>query len=169
VTRDSFRGLVNAAKRGNVEAQCEFAARLATGEGAEKDLAAAAQWYAKAVAKNHPEALYNLGLMHILGEVGKPAVKKGMAMLKRAAKLDSWDAHWYLAHVFMDGLHGEPRDLDKAAYYSVLAMSPQFGNAADALAHRLQQHDGITAPILARALLKVAAESRRRRRKHHAA
>jgi TPR repeat protein len=169
MTRNSFRSLVNAAKRGNVDAQYQLAAMLATGDRIEKDVAAAAHWYAKAAARNHPEALYNLGLMHILGEIGRPAVKKGMALIKRAAKLDSWDAHWYLAHVFMDGGHGQPRDLDKAAYYSVLAMSPQFGNAADALAHRLQQRDGITAPILARALLKFVAESRRRRRKHHAA
>jgi TPR repeat protein len=164
VTRDPNRSLVNAAKRGNVDAQYQLAAMLATGDGIEKDVAAAAQWYAKAAAENHPEALYNLGLMHILGEIGKPAVKKGMAMLKRAAKLDSWDAHWYLAQVFMVGLHGEPRDLDKAAYYSVLAMRPQYGNAVDALAHRMQAQDGITAPILARALLKIATKSRKRRR-----
>lgn len=169
MTRKFIRNLVNAAKRGNVDAQYQLAAMLATGDGAEKDLAAAAHWYEKAAAKKHPEALYNLGLMYILGEIGRPAVKKGMAMVKQAAGLGSWDAHWYLGHVFMDGGYGQPQDLDKAAYHSVLALSPQFSNAADALAHRLQQRDGITAPILARALLKFAAESRRARRKHHAA
>lgn len=163
MTRDPNRSLINAAKRGNVEAQHQLAAMLATGDGIEKDVAAAAQWYARAAAKNHPEALYNLGLMHILGEIGKPAAKKGMAMLKRAAKLDSWDAHWYLAHVFMVGLHGEPRDLDKAAYHSVLSLRPENKkNAPLALADRLQKPDGITAPILARALVKIAAESRKR-------
>ena len=84
--------------------------------------------------------------------------------MKRAATLDLWEAHWYLAHVFMDGLHGEPRDLDKAAYHSVLALAPQYRNAADALAHRMQVQDGITAPILARALRKFAADPRKRRR-----
>jgi Sel1 repeat len=161
----SFRSLVTAAKRGAVEAQCQLAAMLATGDGAEKDLAAAAQWYAKAAAKNHPEALYNLGIMHILGETGRPAVKKGMSMIKRAAELDLWDAHWYLAHVFMDGLYGQPRDLDKAAYYSVLSLGPHYKmNAPAALAHRMQVQDGITAPILARVLLKIAAKSRKRSR-----
>jgi len=43
------------------------------------------------------------------------------------------------------------RELDKAACYSVLALSPQFSNAVEVLAHRMQQRDGITAPILARA------------------
>ena len=86
-------------------------------------------------------------------------------MIKRAAKLDLWDAHWYLAHVFMDGLYGQPRDLDKAAYYSVLSLRPRYKtNAPAALAHRMQEQDGITAPILARALLKIAAEARKRRR-----
>ena len=161
----SLIGWIKAAKRGSVHAQYQLAAMLASGDGAEKDLAAAAQWYAKAAAKNHPEALYNLGLMYILGEIGKPAVKKGMAMLKRAAKLDSWDAHWYLAHVFMVGLHGEPRDLDKAAYYSVLCLKPEYKtNAPLALAHRMLERDGITAPILARALVKIAAEERKRSR-----
>jgi TPR repeat protein len=159
----SLIGWIKAAKRGSVHAQYQLAAMLASGDGAEKDLAAAAQWYAKAAAKNHPEALYNLGLMYILGEIGKPAVKKGMAMLKRAAKLDSWDAHWYLAHVFMVGLHGETRDLDKAAYYSVLSLRPKYmTNAPLALADRMQKPDGITAPILARALIKIAAEARKR-------
>jgi TPR repeat protein len=161
----AFRGLVNAAKRGNVEAQCQLAAMLATGDGAEKDLAAAAHWYAKAAARNHPNALYNLGLMHILGETGRRGVKKGMAMIKRAADLDFWDAHWYLAQVFMDGLDGEPRDLDKAAYYSVLSLRPRYKtNAPLALANRMQKPDGITAPILARALLKIAAEASKRSR-----
>ena len=157
-------GWIKAAKRGSVHAQYQLAAMLASGDGAEKDLAAAAQWYAKAAAKNHPEALYNLGIMHILGEIGRPAVKKGMAMVKRAAELGSWDAHWYLAQVYMGGLDGQPKDLDKAAYYSVLSLRSEYGNAADALAHRLQQPDGITASILARALLKFAAESRKRSR-----
>jgi uncharacterized protein len=163
VTRKSFRSLINAAKRGNVEAQCEVAATLATGDGAEKDLVAAAHWYGKAAAKNHPESLYNLAIMHILGETGRPAIKKGMAMMKRAADLDLWEAHWYLAHVFMDGLCGQPRDLDKAAYYSVLALGPFYRtNATTALAARMQRPDGITAPILARALLKIATEARKR-------
>ncbi len=160
--RKSFRSLVNAAKRGNVEAQCQLAQVLATGDGVEKNLPAAAQWYAKAAAKNDPWALYSLGIMYILGETGRPAVKKGMSMIKRAAELDLWEAHWYLAHVFMDGLHGQPRDLDKAAYYSVLALGPFYRtNATAALAHRMQQQEGITAPILARALLKIAAEARK--------
>lgn len=161
----SLIGWIKAAKRGSVHAQYQLAAMLASGDGAEKDLAAAAQWYAKAAAKNHPEALYNRGIMHILGEIGRPAVKKGMLMIKRAADLDLWDAHWYLAHVFMNGLYGQPRDLDKAAYYSVLSLGPQYKtNATAALAHRMQEQDGITAPILARALLKIAAESRKLRR-----
>jgi len=165
VTRKSFRSLVDAAKRGNVDAQYQLAAMLATGDGIEKDVVAAGQWYAKAAAKNHPEALYNLGLMHILGEICRPALKKGMAMLKRPAKLDSWDAHWYLAQVFMVGLHGEPRNLDKAAYYSVLSLRPKYmTNAPLALADRMQKPDGITAPILARALVKIAAEARKRSR-----
>lgn len=161
----SLIGWIKAAKRGSVHAQYQLAAMLASGDGAEKDLGAAAQWYAKAATKNHPEALYNLGIMHILGETGRPAIKKGMAMIKRAAELGSWDAHWYLAHVFMDGLHGQPRDLDKAAYYSVLSLEPKYKtNATAALAHRMQEQDGITAPILARALLKIAAETRKRQR-----
>ncbi len=164
MTYKSFRSLVSAAQRGNVEAQCELAATFATGDGAEKDLAMAAHLYGKAAAKNHPGSLYNLAIMHILGETGRPAIKKGMAMMKRAADLDLWEAHWYLAHVFMDGLYGQPRDLDKAAYYSVLAMRPQYGNAVDALAHRMQAQDGITAPILTRALLTFAADSRKRSR-----
>jgi hypothetical protein len=153
----SLRSLIAAAKRGAVEAQCQLAAMLATGDGADKDLAAAAQWYAKAAAKKHPEALYNLGVMHVLGETGRPAAKKGMALIKRAAELGSWDAQWYLAHVFMDGLHGQPKDLDKAAYYSVLSLRVQYMNSATALAHRLQRRDGIKAPHIARALLKMAA------------
>jgi TPR repeat protein len=43
VTRDPNRSLINAAKRGNADAQYQLAAMLATGDGMERDLTAAAQ------------------------------------------------------------------------------------------------------------------------------
>ncbi|WP_119303570.1 hypothetical protein [Dongia deserti] len=72
---------------------------------------------------------------------------------------------WLLAHIYMVGLYGQPRDLEKAAYYNVLSLGPRYGHIAAVLAHRMQTRNGITAPILARALLKVAAESRGRSRR----
>jgi TPR repeat protein len=99
----TFRALVKAARDGSPEAQYHLAAYLATGDGCEKDVMAAADWYAKAAAQRHPEALYNLGLMHLLGEIGKKAPRKGFALIKQGADLGSWDAHWFLWQVYAGG------------------------------------------------------------------
>lgn len=88
----AFRALTKTAREGSAEAQYHLAAYLATGDGCEKDVMAAADWYGKAAAQRHPEALYNLGLMHLLGEIGKKAPRKGFALIKQGAEFGSWDA-----------------------------------------------------------------------------
>lgn len=111
----AFRSLVSAAKRGNIEAQYQLAAMLATGDGAEKDLAAAANWYGKAAAKEHPEALYNLGIMHVLGETGRPAVKKGMSMSSApptsacGTRTGIWHTSSWMAYTGKRGIWTRPR------------------------------------------------------------
>ena len=156
----SFRALEKAAREGLPEAQYRLAACLATGEECEKDTMAAADWYAKAAAQRHPEALYNLGLMHLLGEIGKKAPRKGFALIKQGAKFGSWDAHWFLGQVYADGLHGEARNDDRAAYHLLYCVGFRHGNAVNALAQRLKMRNGITPDALARAYLKLTLPRR---------
>ncbi len=58
-------------------------AHLASGEGVECDLKRAVFWYRKAAAQKEPEAIHNLGLMHVTD------FRRGMKMLERAAEIRS--------------------------------------------------------------------------------
>lgn len=156
----SFRALEKAARDGSPEAQYHLAAYLATGEGCEKDVMAAADWYAKAAAQRQPEALYNLGLMHLLGEIGKKAPRKGFALIRQGAEFGSWDAHWFLWQVYAGGLHGQAKSNDKAAYHLLACVGFRYGNAVNALARQLKKRDGIKPDALARAFLKLALPRR---------
>lgn len=156
----SFRALANAARDGSPEAQYQLAAHLATGDGCEKDVLAAADCYAKAAAQRHPEAFYNLGLMYLLGEVGRKAPRKGFALIRQGADLGSWDAHWFLWQVYAAGLHGQTKNNDKAAYHLLACVGFRHGDAVSALAEQLKARDGIKPEALARAFLKLASPTR---------
>lgn len=93
------RDLMNAANKGIADAQYQLAAMLATGDLGRKDIINAAKWYEKAATQGHPEAAYNLGLIYLLGELGRKNKRKGMALLKQAARLESWDAKRFLAEM----------------------------------------------------------------------
>ena len=151
----TLRKLNNAAASGNPDAQYQLAAMLATGDGCEKDTAAAADWYGKAAAQGHTEAMYNLGLMHLLEELPKSRKDRGQALLEKAAEAGSWDAQWFLAEAFTVGAHGLTKTPKKAAYYAVLALDCRYRNAMLALGTRLQERS-IPASALAEALVQVS-------------
>jgi TPR repeat protein len=128
------RKLMNAANKGIADAQYQLAAMLATGDLGKKDIAKAAEWYAKAAAEGHPEATHHIGLIHLLGELGQSKKRKGTSLLKLAAELGSWDAQWFLAEMYRKGLFGATSDIHKAFYYLILAMRAKYPQALLAMA-----------------------------------
>lgn len=99
-----------AAERGNAFAQCELAARYATGEFGAADLAAAAGWYAKAAAQDMPQAQYEIGSMYLQGEGVAKDQALGRKWLEAAAANGMEHAMEVIAAFHELGLHGFPRD-----------------------------------------------------------
>ena len=61
-------GPAAAAARGDAQAQFDLGAAYQSGDGAPKDLAAAAHWLRKAADQGHEQAQISLGLMHLTGQ-----------------------------------------------------------------------------------------------------
>src|SRR5262249_46326947 len=127
---ERLRAMERAAKRGSALAQLNLAARLATGDEAERDLKRAVFWYRKAAAQKEPEAIYNLGLMQMFGEGLRADVPRGLRMLERAARLGSPDAQQLLGEVLVAGLYGLKRDPERAAYYYLRSLADGYPRAA---------------------------------------
>ena len=104
-----LRAVKRVAQRGDSFAQRNLGAHLASGEGVECDLKRAVFWYREAAARKEPEAVYNLGLMHVAD------VRRGVKMLERAAELGSPDAQQFLGDVLVAGLYGPKSDPKRAA------------------------------------------------------
>ena len=99
------------------------AARYATGDGVNKNEARARIWYARAAKAGDVTALYDLGMMLILGEGGPVDEPGGQAMLLDAANQGDPEAQKVLTYAFTDGLYGFPVEPPKANHWRRLAES----------------------------------------------
>jgi hypothetical protein len=153
-----LRALERRAKRGDVFAQLNLAASLASGREVEPDFKRAVFWYRKAAAQEEPEAIYNLGLMQMFGEGLHADVGRGLRTLERAARLGSADAQQFLGEVLVRGAYGTKRDPERAAYYYVRSLADGYPRAAMLLASSLEGRGKIGRSQLVNALNRVAAE-----------
>jgi hypothetical protein len=147
-----------AAQHGDALSQLNLAARLATGDGVERDFKRAVFWYRKAAVQKEPEAIYNLGLMQMFGEGLKADIERGIRMLERAARLGSPDAQQLLGDVLVRGAWGTRRDPERAAYYYLRSLADGHARAAMLLAAALEGRGKIGRVQLINALNRVAAE-----------
>jgi len=99
------------AAEGDQNAQIELAQRLATGDGVEKDVDRAFDWYSKAAASGSPDAAYHLGLMYVFGEGVAANCQRAVELFQYAARLGSDDAHFILADAYVEGKLGLPIDV----------------------------------------------------------
>jgi TPR repeat protein len=151
--------VTKAAENGDANAQYQLAAILASGDGLEKDTEKAAYWYRKAAAKKHPEAMYNLGLMYLLGETKRGTREKGHACVQEAADLGSWDANWFLGQAYLKGGYGLKKDEARAALYLTHALGCKYANAALALGLALKSSGDPKPYALPDAFIHVAARA----------
>ncbi len=147
-----------AAKRGNAFAQYNLAAHLASGDEVERDFKRAIFWYRKAAAQKEPEAIYNLGVMQILGEGFNADIARSLRTLERAARLGSPDAQQLLGEVLARGAYGTKRDPERAAYYYLRSLMGGYPRSALLLADALEGRSKIGRAQLINALTRVAAE-----------
>lgn len=153
----SLRKLENAARRGNVQAQYQLAALLASGDTIEQDLAGALRWYEKAAKKKHPEALYNLGLMYLLGEAVEKNVQHAVDLLETAANHGSRDGQELYADILLTGRFGIRRDPRRAAYFYLRSFKEGNDRAGLSLAIAIMEKR-LSTTDLSKALLQLAAE-----------
>lgn len=111
-----FREELALGKQGNSEAQYRTSRHYSFGEGIEVDHYAAVEWLKKAAGQSHPDALYELGRMQM---VGFAAIKldrtAALENLRKAAEQDHLGAIKTLALMYEFGHFEQPRDLVKSA------------------------------------------------------
>lgn len=91
------------AERGNLDAQHELGALLATGRGADRNPAEAAQWLLRAAVRGHDSAQYWLGNLYMRG-AGLPRDFGRMAMWwRKAARQGNISARYAIAAAYRDG------------------------------------------------------------------
>ncbi len=105
------RWFAAAAAEGNVQAMFALGTDKLQGRGVPKDVAGAADLFRQAAAKNHPAALYNLGMLDL--QSTPPDFKAAADYFGRAAELGLPDAAYALALLYRNG-RGVTRD-DKVA------------------------------------------------------
>jgi len=96
----------------------ELGARYATGDGVEKDDAAAVRWYRRGARRGDPLCQYDLGFMILLGEGTEQDPEDAVRWLERAAEGGHRHAARLLSELFASGKHGVRADQDEAARWN---------------------------------------------------
>jgi TPR repeat protein len=150
--------LIEEARRGNAEAQYQLAAIYATGDGIDLDLSKAFEWYSKAGLQKHPEALYNLGWMHLRGEATQRDAARGISYMAEAVAAGSKDAPELLGDAYSKGLFDLDQDPILACCYYTKAVVAGNSRAMLSLAIALDTNM-VSSNALIEALLRLAAEA----------
>ena len=113
--------LESKAAAGDLEAKMKLAERYYKGEGVEKNLAKAADWYTQLAEEEYAHAQLALGLMYIKGEGVDKNDAKAVEWLKRAASQRLASAQYLLGVAYEEG-HGVDADLTTAyMWYEIAA------------------------------------------------
>jgi TPR repeat protein len=76
-----------AASRGATDSQFFMGQAYRQGDGVPKDSEASLTWYARAAAKNHPEALYDLALHYLEDKTNRASLQTAHEYMLRAARM----------------------------------------------------------------------------------
>ncbi len=91
------------AEAGDPEYQCIVANCLLYGNGVEKSIQKAIEWYTKAVDQGNVSAMNSLAFIYSKGEDIKKDPKKAAELYLKAATLGNSDAQWSIALCYKDG------------------------------------------------------------------
>ena len=105
---EELEAIKQAAKRGEANAQYEYAARLAEGRGVARDPKTAAVWFEKAAAQGLALAQYRLGSLYEKGVGVDRDYGKAKSWYQQAAENGNARAMHNLAVLFAEGEDGKP-------------------------------------------------------------
>jgi TPR repeat protein len=109
-----------AAKLGSANAQYFLGAYYATDPDMPINAKESARYYTMAALNGDTEALYNLGVMHLVGEGVEVDEARGNSLILEAGRRGNYLAYCYLVQAYELGAHGLPVDLEEAAYWKSL-------------------------------------------------
>ncbi len=109
----NFSKILERAKLGDSQAQCELAWAYDSGKGVRKSFRSAAYWYRKSAKQDHPIAQYNLSLYYLLGQGVRKDLAKSFVWNRSAAESGDEDAQLAMGW-FYHGGRGVKPDLNKA-------------------------------------------------------
>ncbi len=84
--QDSYITYIEAAKKGDANAQVEIGNCYYNGAGVNKDYGQALHWYKKAASKNNPAAQYNIGMLYNYGFGVKKDLGKAVSWYTKSAQ-----------------------------------------------------------------------------------
>lgn len=111
--KSSFAQLRSQAERHDAYAMNALAWRLAHGEGVPVDRSESRRWYARSAALGNAEGLYNLGVCHVNGDLGKIDPVEACRLWRLAAAKNHYAALGNLGISYYYG-NGVPQDYVQA-------------------------------------------------------
>jgi len=130
------------AKAGDAEAQYRVGRLYDRGEGVDKDLSNASNWYGKAANQEHLSAMYNLGNMFWLGEGTKKNYAEAFAYLSKASVAGHAGAQNALAIAYSEG-RGVERNDETSVYWFERSAQQGYALAQGSLAVRYTFGTGV--------------------------
>ena len=113
MTINDMKGLLKAAKKGNILAQSQLGNMYYRGVGVDQDFHEAVLWYEKAGNRGDASSQFRLGMMYANGIGVEQNVSEAVDLLKKAALQGHSGARLYLGTIYEIGL-GVPKDYDEA-------------------------------------------------------
>lgn len=136
----AFRTL---ADDGDARAQLALAIMHIRGEGVDKDLGRAAEWFGKAADQGSSMAQFHLGRMYLAGAGVDRDHVQAAELFQKAADSGLADAEYALAVIYSGGEAGVAKDLARAAGHSRAAAEAGLPQAMMLLARMYENGDGV--------------------------
>jgi hypothetical protein len=138
LSKPEIVSLLDAARAGDAEAQCNLGEMYSSGHGGFRDYAAAAKWYRQAAEQGHADAQFKLGLMYANGQGVPRDDAEAAAWYRQAAVQGDAGAQHLLGVAYAEG-QGVARDDAEAAAWHYKAAEQGHATAQSRL-DRMPRH-----------------------------
>lgn len=143
----AYKAWTPLAELGYAKAEAALAWMYYTGNGIEKDISQAIEWYRKAAQQGHAIAQNNLGVMYENGQTGRVNEQAAASWYRNAADEGYAYAQYNLGRMYAEG-RGLKQDLDEARYWWRIASRQGVTRATEAL-NLLEKHSSEKAKLAA--------------------